>query len=352
MTKWLLGPFILIAILLGVLILLPSPIDAVAFAPGIAPPMIGKLAPNQLLDRAELLAKGEISGPEDVDADPQGRIYGGTLDGRIIRIDAQGHVTTLARTGGRPLGMDWDSHGNLIICDAFKGLLSLSPSGELNTLLREVDGIPLNFPDDVEIARDGKIYFSDASTRHDLKHHMLDMFEARPWGHRIEYDPTTGKARTLLKGLYFANGIALSKDDSFVLVNETYRYRITRYWLKGPKSGQHDIFIDNLPGFPDGVSSSGRGTFWVALPTVRNHQLDSLHPHPLLKNLVAKLPDALRPTPPSFGLVLELDENAGILRSLQDPDGNHYPFITSAQERDGALYLGSLENDSIARLSL
>lgn len=37
----------------------------------------------------------------------------------------------------------------------------------------------------------------------------------------------------LLKDLYFANGVALSKDESFVLVAETFQYRISRYWLKG-----------------------------------------------------------------------------------------------------------------------
>ncbi len=70
--------------------------------------------------------------------------------------------------------------------------------------------------------------------------------------------------------MYFANGVALSENEDFVLVCESARYRITRFWLSGPNKGSSDVFVDNLPGFPDGVSSDNRGTFWVALFTVRN----------------------------------------------------------------------------------
>ncbi len=47
--------------------------------------MIGVLAPNDLLKKADLLALGKINGPEEVAVDPQGRIYGGTQDGKILR---------------------------------------------------------------------------------------------------------------------------------------------------------------------------------------------------------------------------------------------------------------------------
>lgn len=353
MIKWLLAPLVLLALATGILILLPSPISATAWQPPKAPAMIDVYAPNQLLDAAELLGEGKIDGPEDVDVDSQGRVYGGTADGNIVRVLKDGSVETVATTGGRPLGLHWDANGRLIICDAFKGLFSLDvDTGTLTNLLTEVDGVPLVFTDDLEIARDGMIYFSDASIKYDQKHYMYDMLEARPWGRLIRYNPATGEATTLLRELYFANGIALSQNNDFVLINETFRYRIIRYWISGPNAGQHDVFIDNLPGFPDGVSSSGRGTFWVALPTTRNPQADNMHPHPELKNLVAKLPDFLHPKPEPYGLILEMDETGKVLRSLHDVDGNRYPFITSVQERGGYLYLGALTGDSIGRLPL
>lgn len=329
------------------LLLLPSPIDAIAYHPAPAMPWSGPLAVNRELDATTLLAIEDILGAEDVDVDAQGRIYGAAADGTIVRIGENGATETLAQTGGRPLGLHWDAEGNLIICDAFKGLLALSPEGELKTLLTEVDGITLKFTDDLEIAENGTIYFTDASIKYDQHHYMLDMLEARPWGRLIAYDPVTDSAHTVLDNLYFANGVAISKNQDFVLVNETYRYRITRYWINGPKKGESEIFIDSLPGFPDGISSSGRGTFWVALPTVRNPQADFMHPLPFLKNLVAKLPDSAKPKPAPYGLIIELNEDGKVIRSLHDPEGDNFPFITSVQEANGNLYLGTLNGKGI-----
>ncbi len=98
--------------------------------------------------------------------------------------------------------------------------------------------------------------------------------------------------KIVLEGLSFANGVAMSPDQTFVLVCETWRYRIHRYWLVGPKKGQSDIFIDNLPGFPDNITSSGKGTFWLALvfgPETRQ-QLDTLLSKPFLRKVILRLP--------------------------------------------------------------
>jgi sugar lactone lactonase YvrE len=52
--------------------------------------------------------------------------------------------------------------------------------------------------------------------------------------------------------------VTLGSDEVYLLVNETMRYRITRYWLNGDYAGQTDIFIDNL-------SYNGEGLFWLAM---------------------------------------------------------------------------------------
>jgi sugar lactone lactonase YvrE len=153
-----------------------------------------------------------------------------------------------------------------------------------------------------------------------------------------------------MDGLYFANGVALSSDESFVLVSETYRYRIQRYWLRGPRAGRSDIFIDNLPGFPDGVSSNRQGTFWVAMATPRKSLVDAMHPYPFLKNALAKLPRSLWPKPVRYGLVLGLGEDGQVAFSLHDPGGERVHMVTSVEQRGDHLYLGSLTNDRIARV--
>ncbi len=331
-------------------------IDAAAYKPSPAPDMKGVYEKNEKLKQAGLIALGKIDGPEDIDVDSEGRVYGGTADGKILRITNAGtsseRVEVFAETGGRPLGLHFDAEGNLIVCDAFKGLLSINPEGEVTTLVTEVDGQPLVFTDDLDIASDGTIYFSDASSKFNQHHYKLDLLEAKPYGRFIAYYPETAEALVLLDGLYFANGIALSQNEDFVLINETYRYRIHRYWLKGEKAGSDDIFIDNLPGFPDGISSNRKGDFWLALYTVRNPMMDFAHPFPALKNFLSRLPEALWPKPEPYGFVLKLDEQGNVVESFQDADGSHLFAVTSAQEHEGKLYLGSLDNNRIGVLDL
>ena len=62
--------------------------------------------------------------------------------------------------------MNFDARGNLIVADALKGLVSIDAGGAVKILTDSVDGERMIFVDDLAIARDGMIYFSDASTRH------------------------------------------------------------------------------------------------------------------------------------------------------------------------------------------
>ena len=232
----------------------------------------------------------------------------------------------------------------LFVADARKGLLAVDASGGVKSLATSAAGVPFGFTNDLDVATDGKIYFSDSSTRFGIDRYLYDLLESRPHGRLLVYDPEYEETKVLLDGLFFANGVALSRGEDFVLVAETYRYRIRRYWLKGDKAGTSDVFADDLPGFPDNLTvDRGRGRFWVALFTVRNAVVDFLHPHPFLKTQLAKLPRFLWPKPEPYGLVLEMDETGKIVRSLHDPGGQRVRGVTSAQPHGEQLYLGSLD---------
>lgn len=347
------------AVLLGLIIVLlvlflvqPAPISPLAYHPLKAAAMTGTLLPNTALQQADILADGAVDGPEEIAVDVQGRLYAGTADGRIMRWNQGQEPEVFSRTGGRPLGLKFDSSQNLIVCDAFKGLLSIDTEGRIETLAVSAEGLEFKFTNALDIAEDGSIYFTDASYRYSRDKYLYDLMEARPYGRFMRYDPGTQTVSVLLNDLYFANGVALSENEDFVLINETYRYRIVRYWLKGPHSGKKEVFIDNLPGFPDNISRNSRGRFWLALFTVRNPLMDRLHSFPFLKTQLSKLPPVLWPKPKPYGLVLELDARGRIVQSLHDPTGKHLKEITSAVERDGFLYLGSLDDDRVGRYRL
>ncbi len=330
----------------------PVPIDPTAWTPPKAPAFEGIYESNAHLASVERLGAGAGIGPEDVAVDSQGRIYGGMEDGRILRFRTDGsNAEVFADTKGRPLGLHFDRAGNLVVADAAKGLLSVGPDGSITVLSTEQGGVPFGITDDVEIGKDGTIYFSDASSKFSLGDYIADLMEHRPNGRLLAYDPRTQVTRLLLDKLYFANGVAVSPDQSFVLVAETGKYRVRRYWLTGPQRGESEIFIENLPGFPDGISSNGKDTFWLAIVSPRDPKVDALLQRPFLRKVIMRLPRALTPGPKRYGLVLGLVGNGHVVHNLQDPSGS-YAQIASVQEEDEMLYLGSLVEDAIGRLAV
>ncbi len=343
----------IIAILAAYLLLWPVPIDPAAYSPPEAPELTGVYEPNDYLSKIERLGSGAGVAPEDVAIDDDGNIYGGMEDGSIVKLspDGQSHET-YAETGGRPLGLKFDKSKNLIVACGEKGLLSIDPKGEVTTLATEEGGTPFKNTEDLDIAKDGVIYFTDGSSKFNELEFYDELMEHRPNGRFMKYDPRTKETLLLIDGLHFANGVAISSDQSFVLICEMGMYRILRYWLTGENRGKHDVFIENLPGFPDGISSNGKGTFWLTLVSPRDATADKiLFPKPRLRKMVSRLPQALLPSAQNYGFILGLDKDGNVVHNLQDPDGS-FSQITNVVEHDGYLYLGSLVEDAVGRVAV
>jgi len=343
----------LIVAALAYLFLAPVPIAPAAWTPGADPGLTGQYAQNTRLSPVQKLPLGDGHKPEDVALDAEGRIYAGFEDGRIAVLQPDGTQPRIfADTHGRPLGLVFDPGGNLIVADAIKGLLSVNKSGEVKVLATEADGEKFGCLNDLDVGADGTIYFSEASKKFPMAQFTNDILEHQPNGRLLALDPRTQKPQTLLRDLYFANGVAVSPDQSFVLVVETGKYRIRRVWLKGPKAGQSDVFIDNLPGFPDGISSNGRDRFWLALVTPRQALFDRMLPHPFLRKIVARLPKFLQPSPKRYSFVLGLDTEGRVIENLQNGSPDCYAQIANVVERNGALYFGSIGEDTVGRFAL
>ena len=238
------------------------------------------------------------------------------------------------------------------LADAIKGLLSISQAGAISVLTTQADGLAFQCTNDLDVAADGTIYFTDATSKFPLTMLKAEILEHRPNGRFLAYDPRSKQTRTILKDLYFANGVALSTDQSFALVCDTETYSIKRVWLTGTKQGQSETFIDNLPGFPDGISSNGRDTFWLALVNRRDSVLDRLMPHPFLRKAVYRLPELLQPDIRPYAFVLALDSNGKVIRNLQDPSPGCFTQIANVVEHNGSLYFGSIRESSIGRFPL
>ncbi|MEV6719763.1 SMP-30/gluconolactonase/LRE family protein [Streptomyces xanthochromogenes] len=308
-------------------------------------------APLPSLHRIEL----DGTGPEDVVFDHAGRVLTGLGDGRLLRIElprrpgGPAHLAEIGRTGGRPLGLDLLADGRLLVCDAQRGLLRFDPDGTagFDVLADSVAGQPLRFCSNAVAASDGTVYFTVSSRRYGLADWPSDIVEHRPTGLLVRLAPG-GEPEVLLDGLQFANGVALAPDESFVVVAETGARRLTRWWLTGAGAGRHDTFARDLPGFPDNMSRSPGGGFWVALAGPRTPPLDWLHrTAPPVRRAAAAALRLLPPLPAHAAGVVEVDVRGRGIRQLADA-GRQFRMATGVAERDGRLVLGSLVEDAIA----
>ena len=335
------------------LLLAPVPIAPAAWTPPAAPSLTGQYEKNTRLSPVQRLSLGEGHSPEDVALDAEGKIYAGFEDGRIMVLQPDGtQPRVFVNTGGRPLGLIFDRSGNLIVADAMKGLLSVSKAGEVKVIATGADGVQFGCLNDLDIGADGTIYFTEASHKFSMSEHVHDLMEHQPNGRLLALEPQSQQPRTLLRDLYFANGVAVSPDQTFVLVAETGTYRVRRVWLKEPKMGQNDVFIENLPGFPDGISSNGRDKFWLALVTPRQAVFDKMLPYPFVRKVVFRLPKFLHPQPQRYSFVLGLDSNGRVVENLQNDSADCYAQIANVVEHSDTLYFGSIGEDTVGRFPL
>ncbi len=358
------GVVFLLLIAVSYLLLWPVRIEPVEVKVLPNPGFTQAFAPNVALRQARFADNGLGKGPEDV-AVKDGYAYTGLEDGRIVRVridnaaapgapaTSVGTVEPFANTGGRPLGLQHDPFGNIVVADARQGLLAINPQGRVFNVARSHAGVPLRFVDDLDIAKDGTIYFSDASQRFGIEEYALDFYEGQMTGRLFSFSPASGRIEEKAGGLAFANGVALGPDEEYVLVNETAAHRITRVWLKGPKAGTKDVFIENLPGYPDNLSYNGRGLFWVALAGPRSQGLEDMLPNPFLRKIFYRLQMlglSSAPVPERYGCIVAIDLQGRVVATLQDPGGMKIFNITSVNEKDGLLYLGGLEMDRFATI--
>jgi sugar lactone lactonase YvrE len=340
-----------VALLLAYLLLWPVEVSPVSWEAPACPPFAGEFASNGKLAPAQVLAK-ELPGPESLARGHDGLLVTGTLDGRVVQIDAHGKAHTLARTGGRPLTVKPHPDGSLVVADAFKGLLRVR-DGKVSTLASGYRGQPFKFTDDLDVLPDGRIVFTDATKRFALPEFELDALEHSGTGSVYVHDPVTHSTDLLFGHLQFANGVAASGDGTFVLVNETWAYRVRRIFLSGPRAGQSDVLVDNLPAFPDNITyDRARDLFWVALASPRDPGLDLLAPLPALRKMVARLPKGMRPKPKRHGMALAIRPNGKVAHFFDDPRPESYSPITSVYASEDTLYLGSFQHAGFARISL
>lgn len=339
------------------------------------PPLTGPLALNKPKILEKLL-EGELIGPESIVVE-KNTIYTCTMDGKCLKIVDGKIVKTIPMTKnkgcealtrqsiaycGRPLGIRRRNDKQFIVADAALGIIGIDFEKEsVETLLsttKPIDGLKMRFPDDFDFIDNDTIVFSDASTRYGYRDFLLSFLEHGGDGRIIKFKFSTGETQVLVDGLDFPNGVQMHTDKQSFLFCESVNARIYRFYFAGPKKGRLEIFIDNLPGYPDNIRISSSGTsFYVALFSHRNADNqdlfqklgDWLMTRKVLGMLFRIFPSTIVEIlfNRGYGIAIEIDLDGKIIRSFHDI----YDSSQLADDGSEFIYLASYNNKFIGRMT-
>lgn len=339
----------------------PVPADPRAWSAPTATGYVGAHAVNTKLAGLRMIDIGNESGPEHILIGPDGKLYAAMTSGHLLRMEPDGrNQEVFANTNGRVLGFAFDTTGRMIAADAMRGLLAITPDGRVSTLVDRVSATdPIRYANAVVIARDGIIYFTDASARFAPREwggtyaaSVLDIMEQAATGRVIAHNPANGQTWIVARGFSFANGIALSSDEQSLFVSETGQYRI---WKVDSHARNVDVhaqtpnarpLIENLPGYPDNLMRGLDGRIWVGLFRPRNPAADRIAGRPFVRRIMLRLPRAWIPVGKSYSHIFAFNEHGDVLEDWQDTT-NAYPGTTGATEIPGRMYIHSLDAPTI-----
>lgn len=319
---------------------------------------------NDRLSSAEIIDADHINGPDDVILDDSDTLYVTSRQGDIMYCAAPEYQTSeiYAHTGGHTLGLAFDTEGRMIAASAGYGICQIGLDRNVELLTVEtnrtrgsvVDDRRLKFAGDVVVAPDGLVFFSESSSRFDVSDAVLDIVEARGTGRIICYNPAFGTTHTLLSGLAHPNGIALGNDGMSLIFSESAACTVIQFWFSGPKKGQTQTILSDLPGYPDNINPASDGSYWLAIAGMRSPVLDLALARPgFRKRMAEQLPlDEWLIPQMNRGCVVRFTADGQVLETLWDAGGQVLPTINSMREHKGWLYLVSSAAGRVARIRL
>ncbi|CAD6199120.1 unnamed protein product [Caenorhabditis auriculariae] len=291
--------------------------------------------------------------------------------------DCDGSYASMAKCG-RPLGLRFNEFNELLVVDAYLGLFAINWDGENivkilgagELISDDPTAAPIRYLNDFDFLPDGRIVLSESSTKFDDHDFLYDMFEHRPNGRLLVYDPRKKDLRILKDGLYFPNGVqvvpesgAAKTDDVRVFFSEMGMTRIVALWAPvdhySKKKIRTKVLIDKLPGYPDNIRLANDGKLLVPLPSHRTSDDSSMEKNPQVREFITKIlsPQSLQIVFSYFtntnGFVLKVDTETGtVTESFHDPTGKVSSVSIAVDDGKGNLLLGSDDNYYLARAKI
>jgi gluconolactonase len=189
----------------------------------------------------------------------------------IKRLDlATERVSVVVEDANAANGMTLDRDGRLVVCEqgsftAPARISRLDPrTGERETVVDNWRGRPLNSPNDVVVAADGALWFTDPSYGH------LQGFRPTPeLGDQVyRYDPATDALAVVADGFDKPNGLAFSADGSVLYVADNGApHHLKAFDVRdGRRLAGERVIAGADPGHPDGVVIDAADRIYASSP--------------------------------------------------------------------------------------
>ena len=332
------------------------------------PPLDGTLNPNNILEELPVVLDS-LDQPDDVAIDREGNLY--LSEGnRVLVFSGEDYEkkSLLAEFGGKAGGLGFDASGRLMVCVGGIGLCLVDGAGG-KTWIKEAGGTALRCPNSALAAPDGGIYITEGSTCHEPQDWIWDLMEKRATGRLIRYDPAGQRCQVLLSGLSYPYGVTLSHDGQAIVFSESWGHRLSCYPLGDTRPATVQVVLPNLPGYPGRIIPSSSGGYWLCLFALRTELVEfvlsedkyrremmrTIEPEHWIRPALSSGEDFLEPIqfggirvlgikkpwapPRSYGLVIELDENFQVLKSLHSRADGKRHGITGVAEHKGNLFI-------------
>jgi len=229
--------------------------------------VVSNARPELITDKA-VWAEGPVCTPEGL------FIFSDVKQNRVMSWSEQQGLKVWLEPSDYQNGHSVDNNGRIIAAShGRRAILRQEHDGTWTTLVDSWQGKRLNSPNDVTVAPDGAIWFSDPTFGVLSKEESYGGKPEQTGEYVYRYDPSSRSlSRADTPEVHSPNGLAFSPDGKTLYVSDTQlahdfsnkklAHRIVAYRIDGTRLTTGHVFAEVTPGIPDGITTDEKGNVW------------------------------------------------------------------------------------------